>query len=307
MSKNCALVVNGNINIDEEKDDGKKGKSWLFTSFEKEKPVFFAEKMRYLCFSPEITPTTNKHHWQGYMYLENDMTLSAIKKKINNVWFLKKANGSPMQNKIYCGFDDYKKDDKVKLKNPKFEEFGEIPQQGKRFDLIDIRDKIAKGVSVEKLTWDEPILYHQYGRTLEKLENIYLRTQFRNWETKVIWYWGKTSTGKSHTVYKDYKSDTHFNLNWNGGFWDGYKGQKTIIINETRGEVPFKELLKICDKWPHSVNIKGKEPVPLLCDKVVITSCKSPTDIYCHSLDEDDNIDQFLRRCEVIELTKKFV
>lgn len=122
---------------------------------------------------------------------------------------------------------------------------------------------------------------------------------------KVIWYWGKTGTGKSHTAFKNYDPDTHYKYRLNdNGFWDGYEGQKCVIINEFRGQIPFSELLEICDKWPYGCKRKGRGEYPLLCNKVIITSCKPPNEIYKHSLDNMDSIDQFLRRCEVIELNK---
>ena len=183
-------------------------------------------------------------------------------------------------------------------------------KQEKKVDLNDLRDKISKGISVEELIQEDPLLYRQYKKTLDKLENIYLQTKFRNWETKAIWYWGtiKTyhfvSTDKSHNSYKDFKhinKSTHYNLNYNSdGFWNGYWGQKIVIINKTRGEIPFGELLKICDKYPYNVEIKGGCIVPLLCDTVLISSYKHPKDIYINLLDKDD-MEQFSRRFEVIE------
>lgn len=303
MDKNCVEVLKGNTDTLSLEDDGKKCKSWCFTSFEIEKPVFFAEKFRYLCFSPEICPTTKKNHYQGYFYLNNDMTLSAIKKKINGKWKLIKCNGTPQQNKIYCGSEDYIKDGKVKLKNPLFEEFGTIPKQGQRVDLIEINEKIKKGASVKEMRQEDPLLYHMYGRTLEKLEDDYLRTQYRKDMPQVIWYYGKTGTGKSHTAFKNYNRDTDYLLNVkDGGFWEGYLGQKTVIINEFRGQIPFEDLLQICDKWDYMCKRKGRETIPLLANKIIITSCKRPEDIYKHSLDDEDCIDQFTRRCEIIEL-----
>ena len=308
MSKNCGEVVKGNTETLTIEDDGKKCKSWCFTSFEKTEPEFFAEKFQYLCYSPEICPTTGKNHWQGYFYLKNDMTLSAIKKKINGKWNLRKARGTAQQNQIYCGFDKYEKDGKIKEKNLKFKEFGIIPQQGKRTDLKELNERIKKGTSVKTIRQEDPMIYHQYGRTLEKLEDDYLRTLYRKDMPVVIWYYGKTGVGKSHTVFKketNYNRETDYLLNVkDNGFWEGYYGQKTVIINEFRGEIPFQDLLQICDKWDYLVKRKGKETIPLLANKIIITSCKRPEDIYSKSLDDEDNINQFLRRCKVIELTK---
>lgn len=302
---NCQKVLRGNTVPLAQENDEKKCQSWCFTSFEIEKPTFFAEKFQYLCFSPEVCPTTGKNHWQGYFYLKNRMTLSALKKKINSSWHFIKANGTGEQNRIYCGAEDYDKNGKYKKKNELFEEFGILPKQGKRTDLIELNNEIKQGKTVKEIRQENPIIYHQYGRTLDKLEDDYLRTLYRKNMPKVTWYYGPTGVGKSHIAFENYNRDTHYLLNVkDNGFWEGYVGQKILIINEFRGEIPFSDLLQICDKWDYLVKRKGKETIPLLAETIIITSCKTPIDIYRNSLDNKDNIDQFTRRCTIIKLTK---
>jgi len=58
-------VVVGNTSNDLDKIEKGKFSSWCFTSFEIDKPEF-SELMRYLCFSPEVCPTSGKAHFQGY-------------------------------------------------------------------------------------------------------------------------------------------------------------------------------------------------------------------------------------------------
>lgn len=41
-------------------------------------------------------------------------------------------------------------------------------------------------------------MYHQYGRTLNAVEDITLRQKYRKWMTEGIWIYGKTGVGKSH-------------------------------------------------------------------------------------------------------------
>lgn len=307
MNKNCEEVLKGNIDFED--TDKKRHRSYVLTSFCEEEPEF-CEEVQYLCYSPEICPTTKRKHWQGYIFFKSKdgYSIKKAQKILGGKYTIKPANGTPMQNKIYCGFDNYEKKEadgtiKKKDKNPLFKEFGEFPSQGKRTDLIEIKNEIFKGKKVDDICVEDPLLYHQYGRTLEKLEDIYLMRQFRTEMPETIWYYGKTGVGKSHTAFQGYNPDTHYLLNVkDGGFWDGYVGQKTVIINEFRGEINFQDLLQICDKWPYGCKRKGKAKIPLLANKIIITSCKRPEDIYTNSLDDDDNIDQFVRRCKIIKL-----
>lgn len=123
--------------------------------------------------------------------------------------------------------------------------------------------------------------------------------------TKGIWYWGKTGVGKSHKVYADtsYNVSTHYDYPYDNGWWDGYRQQKYVIFNDFRDELKFNELLRIVDKWPFSVKRRCREPMPFLSEIVMITSSCPPEEIYRNSLSENDKLDQFHRRFNVIELT----
>jgi hypothetical protein len=254
-----------------------------------------------------VTPTTNKHHFQGYIALNKAMSIKKVKLmlKIKDCRFFV-CRGTAVDNRIYCGALDYVKDDKIKKRNVKFKEFGKLPEPGKRTDLIDLKDSIMNGeTTVRDIVLSEPMTYHMYGRTLDKIESIKNERTFRMLEKmpKCVWYHGKTGVGKTYKAFEGYKPEDVYVLNVNdGGFWEGYRGQKKLIINEFRGQIAFSELLDICDKYPKFVKQKGKGTVPLLVDDIIITSCKQPKDVYKNSLDEDESIEQFTRRCKVKEL-----
>lgn len=120
--------------------------------------------------------------------------------------------------------------------------------------------------------------------------------------TTCQWFWGRTGVGKSHAIYKDYHPTTHYLWKNNNGFWDGYTGQKYVIMNDFRGEIPYNELLQIIDKWPYKVNIKYREPRQFVSEHVFITSSLPPGLVYNRRVVED-SIEQLLRRVEVIEVT----
>lgn len=286
--------------------------SYCFTSFEpKCKKPPMADCFRFLCYSPEVCPTTGRHHWQGYVYLENQKTMSALHKymlKHHNyhIGNLEICNGDADENMIYCGKQDYNKNGKFKPANPEYEEFGKAPQQGERVDLIKIGQSIKEGKTVDQIAVENPYIYHQYGRTLNKLESIELKKKYRNWQTVGIWYYGKTGVGKSHAAFENFNPNTHYVLNQeDGGFWQGYTGQETVIINEFRGEIKFSLLLQLVDKWPYNVKVKGNDSYPLLAKTIIVTSCKHPKDIYYNCLDDEENINQLMRRFTITELKER--
>lgn len=264
-----------------------------FTSFCDEKPVFVKAKMRYLCFGSEICPDTKKHHWQGCVYFKDKVSIktaqSLLKIESSHMEYIPKSE-DPEDAINYC------------KKEGKFEEYGEFPKQGKRTDLIELRDQLVDNqTSIDDIIMSNPIMYHQYGRTLDKIEDIVLRKKYRTEMTKGIWYHGGTGVGKSHRAFEGYATETHYNLINDNGWWDGYRQQKVIIINDFRGWLSYNELLQMVDKWPYSVKRRGREPMPFLSELVIITSSLPPEAVF-HNRNDQDKIEQLLRRFEVIEL-----
>lgn len=160
---------------------------------------------------------------------------------------------------------------------------------------------MSHAVSVDQIAEEYPMLFHQYGRTLSKLEDIALRKRSRQWMTQGIWYWGPTGVGKSHQAFKDFDPSTHYVWKNDKGWQDGYTGQETVIINDFRGELPYNELLQLVDKWPHTLSRRGREPVPFLAKTVIITSSLPPEDCYRRRAAED-SIEQLNRRFIVKEM-----
>jgi len=282
-------------------------RAFCFSSFNEEKPQWCNKTMRYLCFAPEICPTTGAHHWQSFVYFKHDKTNSAaakflsknMKKHINVE--PKSKHSTFTQCKFYIS-GPYEKDDKKKEENEEFEEFGILPKQGARSDLEKVAESINEGGSVDQLAVDDPYMFHQYGRTLEKLEDLAHRKKFRQWMTKCTWYYGKTGTGKSHMAFKDYNPDTCYIFNSEDkGWWDGYAGHDTVIINEFRGELKYKVLLELIDKWPYNVPRRNRAPTPFLAKRIIVTSAVTPEDIYVN-LSERDSLDQLYRRIDLVEL-----
>lgn len=234
-------------------------------------------------------------HLQGYAELKSQLRLSTIK-KIPGLEraHIEKRMGSQEQAIAYC-----KKPDTVNI-----HEVGTPKADGVRHDLMEARDRIMKGENtVDEITVETPIMYHQYGRTLNRLEDIALRKKFRTWMTEGIWLWGKTGVGKSHEVFKDFDPSTHYSYNVNdNGWWDGYTGQEVVIINEFRGQIAYSELLDLCDKWPKTVKRRNREPVPFLAKKIYITSCGPPEKIYNSVFDDQERVDQLYRRFQVKEI-----
>ncbi len=102
-----------------------------------------------------------------------------------------------------------------------------MPKQGKRVDLDSLKCAIVGGeTTVDEVVMDNPMMYHKYGRTLNKIEDIALRQRSRDWMTEGVWYFGPTGVGKSHRAFEGYTPETHYVYPNDGGWWMAIQAKK---------------------------------------------------------------------------------
>lgn len=255
---------------------------------------------RYVAYGLETCPKTGRPHHQAFVYFSSPRGGGKCScNKIGDLFgpihcFAQGMKGSIDQNVDYS----------TKATNGVLTEFGNKPAQGKPLVLDEVRDRILAGETVDELALEVPWLFHQYGRTLSRIEQITLRKQFRHptgthrFMTEGIWYTGPTGSGKSHSAFQNFSPETHYVKNINEDWWDGYVGQETVIINEFRAQISFSEILDLVDKWPKNVKWRNRESVPFLAKTVIITSILTPEQCY-HGKTRGEDWAQFHRRFTV--------
>lgn len=289
--------------------------------------AFIQERCSYGVFGHELPNEREQYegkkvHLQGYLEFKKKMTMASIKAKLVNHMHIEERKGTSKQAAGYCkkgshpsypdGMEKWEVHENY-FDNPNDEflvegfEFGTISRQGRRTDLKSAAAAVMAGdKTAEEIACMDPNTYHQFGRTLEKIEDIRLRKVSRSWMTTCLWIHGPTGTGKSHLAFKDYDPDTMYTYPYDKGWWDGYTGQSTVIFNEFRGNqhIPFDYLLKLVDKWPMQVRRRNRAPAPFLAKHIIITCPLHPKEAYALHTDGDDSINQLLRRIEIKELTE---
>lgn len=279
--------------------DNKRHRGWVFTWNNYPKDLFTALRQENLCEaifgkSKYIvigfeTGDSGTPHLQGYVEWVNARALGGLK-KIHQAIHWEKRLGTSEEASRYC------------KKDGDYVEYGDLgPGQGSRSDLLQIKNEIMNGTKVDQILLEDPELYHKYGRTFNKIEDLAMRRKWRTEMTQGIWYYGRTGVGKSHTAFENYDPTTHYLYPNDNGWWDGYTQQETVIINDFRGEIPYNMMLQMIDKWPFSVRRRNREPMPFTSKYVIITSSLHPADIY-HNRNDEDKIEQLLRRLHVIFL-----
>lgn len=248
----------------------------------------------YLVMGYEICPTTNRPHYQSFFKFKSVKEYKVLHRAFPGVNVEGMHKYSSIEEAIaYC------------KKDGKWKEWGTSPinKQGYRSDINTVKDKILNGeIDCREIICNNPMLYHQYGRTFDKLEDIRMEKLFRTEMTEGWYLWGGSGAGKSHSAFKNYHPDTHYILNLQDkGWWDGYRQQETVIINEFRGQIPYGELNDLIDKWPKTVSRRNRQPLPFTSKRVIITSSMPPEEVY-HNLSENDELTQLFRRFKIIHV-----
>lgn len=264
-------------------------RAWCFTlnNYEAEYiPYLQEESIRsqctYIIFGEEVGEQGTRH-LQGYIHFKRAVGLKKCRTIMPTAHW-EAAKGSAEDNKKYCS------------KEGKAIEWGELPKQGKRSDIEMIREMIGNGASMADIC-QEATSYQSLrcGELMLKYKAMPKRVP-----PKVMWYWGKTGTGKTRTAFEEAGDDVWISgqsLRW----WDGYVGQKTVILDDLRDtSCHFDTLLRILDRYPFRVETKGSS-VWLEAETIIVTSPYPPEKIYesrCH-----EDIEQLKRRISVV---KKF-
>lgn len=255
-----------------------RGRRFVFTYFPEyeNEEIWDQEKMQYMYYGLETCPTTGRTHYQGWCIFYNPRSEIAVCKEYRS--YFRIMRGTYTSNYQYCG-----KDKQVK-------EFGTPPQQGARNDLTEIITQIKnKEITIEDILWNNPEIYHKYGRTLNTA--LSLSYKKRTSKPTVHWYWGDAGTGKTQRatlLNADYHIQTP-SQKW----WDGYKQQHSCILDDFRQEdIPFNVLLRILDRYEYNCEIKGGF-IQLNSPYIIITSDKAP-----HHIWQGNDLSQIKRRID---------
>jgi len=235
-NKKCNHTTIDSMDKFEEKDEFR-SRNFLFTSFDIENPpIFIDDDMDYLAYGIEICPNTGKKHFQSFICLKSKITWKAFKKYRKNwlnidCWF-NIIKGTLKQNKIYCS------------KDGEYTEFGKLPKQGERIDLIEIKNNLVNGnITLNELMINEPYTYHQYGRTLRDIDELLISKKYRNWKPNVLWLYGKSGIGKTK-LSKALLNDNYYNYKHENNYWNDYNGEENILLNEYRGDLSLRDFAR---------------------------------------------------------------
>lgn len=227
--------------------------------------------LRYIVYQLEKGEKTSYYHIQMYLELVKPQRLSWVKNYIGtSKCHVEERMGTREQARAYCMKED------TRVCGPF--EFGEWVRggQGTRTDLQDACRLVKEG-GVKKVIEELPGMFVKYHRGLSLLEAEYTRPKGFT-EVKVIVHWGDAGAGKTRACW-DTDPDLYPVSDGDKLWLDGYRGEKTILIDDFYGGIKYGVLLKMLDGYPMQLPIKGGF-VWKQWTKVYITSNKHPSEWY---------------------------
>lgn len=262
-------------------------RNWIFTRFltDDEKrniadlaPTFFPPDIRvkYLKYQLEKS-STQRLHLQGVICFTSPRKLNTVKTIIGNNPHIEIAHDLKASIS-YCGKES------TRQLGPF--EFGTAPiNQGKRSDLIDLWENIKSEKRVYDIITEDPKMA-RYEKQIKFMKFLSCEQKSDRTLTgiNVLVFWGPTGLGKTYAATSFNPDDYYIceppSTKGSKIWFDGYEGQKLLILDEFTSECCTIEYLKrLLDVYKLKVEFKGGH-----CwanwTTVIITSNYHPSDWY---------------------------
>jgi len=237
--------------------DHSRKKPWMFTMFKLEDVEKLKEYAEYMVWQKELSPTTQNEHLQGFVIFHERKRLSQLKKLSDCHW-------EPMKSTIqhciaYCTKTE------SRIEGPWHH--GLEPSRPQKLEDVVAHIKENPGTSARDIYEKFPTLFIRNRNGI--LGALSFAQPPVRPDIRCLAVIGKPGIGKSHWAQTRYP-DAYWKSPSNE-YFDGYSGQKTIILDEFLGRIPFTVLTNLCDKYPCLLNLKGGS-APCFATTVVILS-----------------------------------
>lgn len=221
----------------------------------------------------ECGDNTSYLHWQVAVAFPKKVTCAKVKEVFGRTTHVEVSRSAAI--------DEYVWKEDSRVHNTQFELGHKAMKRNSEKDWDAVLDSVKRG-KFEEVPSD--ILIRCYGN-LKKIHVDSLKPD--PCVKEVFVFWGTTGTGKSRRAWDEATFDA-YPKDPNTKFWDGYRGQEHVVIDEYRGSISISHMLRWLDRYPTIVEVKGSSCV-LGCKKVWITSNLSPDQWY-PDLDEETRL-----------------
>lgn len=292
------MATNSTSKLVPKKVSNQAHRAWMFTINNPTSNTLadrFGNNSVFMTWQREVAPETGTPHLQGYLVLKpnpknkNGYTLKWLKDNIDPFIHWEPRRGTHQQAVDYCNSTGAH-EGKPRVDGPwTVGEWSDTagPAKGGKVNgskIMSVKEDIDKGVNEEELYEKHFGEMLRYGKNFDRYR-MAKQSKFRKHHTLGFVYYGPPATGKSHkvrTLTEANFGDSVYYLQLDGGervWWDGYTGQKAVVIEEFHGQMKISYLLKLLDRYPMSVETKGSM-VPFTSEMIFFTSNEHPSEWY---------------------------
>jgi len=191
-------------------------------------------------------------HYQIYVQFDKQFSLSTLKALLPAGLHLEPRKKSHAQARDYC-----KKED-TRIAGPW--EFGTESHQGRDGALMPMLAAVDAGKDEKEIVAIDPVIWARYFRAIERYRNL---TQAKRSDGDRVFttvYWGGEDVGKSWRATTE-AGPNHYKLllpqdQRNTVWWDNYKGEEDVVIDEFKGQIAQTYMNTICDRYKAQVQTK---------------------------------------------------
>ena len=256
------------------------GVYWLLTIPQDDYEPELPSECAYVKGQLERGAETGYLHWQVLVVLRRKGTLSKIKSIFGARTHGELTRSSAANEYVW------KEDTRV---GEQFE-LGALPHKRNSAKDWEAIWAHAKSGAYDEIPADVRFVHY---RTIRTIKSDFATPEAMVRECYV--YCGKTGTGKSRRAWDEaglsaYPKDPRTK------FWDGYRGQEHVVIDEFRGDIAISHILRWLDRYPCLVEIKGSS-TSLVAKKIWITSNLHPKDWF--PMCDSETVDAVMRRLNI--------
>jgi len=204
-------------------------------------------------------------HWQLLAVLSKKSTLRGVKELYGA-----QAHAEPSRSEAA---DEYVWKADTRVEGTQFELGKRAFKRNSETDWESVRADAIAG-KLESVPAD--VFVRNY-HSLKRIQKDYSVAKPRPGTTCLV-FWGATGTGKSHRAWQEAGEGCYIK-NPSTKWWDGYRGETEVLIDEFTGQIGITYLLRWLDKYPCRVEEKGGD-FPLAATKFWICSNTDPREWY---------------------------
>lgn len=232
------------------------GIRWVFTINNPEGPLAtdgWKGRVRVAAWQRE-RGAEGTEHFQGFVVLAKNSKLPAVEVLLGGRAHIEQARGTHSQCLAYVTKDE------TRVEGPWFyptEEEARRDSAKTKSDRDACVQMIVEGKTLYSVATEAPAAFVQFHSGLTALQRALLAPRKRDSVT-VVCIHGPPGIGKTTYVWDHFEDVFVPKVTESGAIWfDGYQGQKYLLLEDYNGQLPIHEFNAICDRNPYKAPVKG--------------------------------------------------